>query len=226
MPYKDVVSGYDLIKENNMDDIRKKIILIEDNVELRHAYELIINGHGKFEVIGSYSSMEDALRSFVKELPDIVLADIELPGKSGVEGARIIKEKWPDIEVIMVTIYQDDELVFEALKAGASGYIIKGSSYTELMNALEEILRGGAPMSSSIARMVVNNFHISSISPLSDRERQILGKLALGKTYVQIAKDLFISKKTSRTHIRNIYLKLHVNSKSEAIERANKDKLI
>lgn len=205
---------------------KKKVVLIEDDDALRKTYELIINSHEKFSVEGSFDNFDSALKYFNEDLPDIVLADIELPGKNGIEGVRLIKEKWPQVEVIMVTIYQDDELVFEALKAGATGYITKGTNYVELLRVLEEVLKGGAPMSSGIARMLVKNYHVNLKSPLSNRERQILSQLAVGKTYSQIADELFISKETSRTHIRNIYLKLQVNSKSEAIQKANRERLI
>jgi DNA-binding NarL/FixJ family response regulator len=126
----------------------------------------------------------------------------------------------------MVTVYEDNEQVFEALKAGATGYITKSSNYLELLSALEEISRGGAPMSSKIARMVIDNFHINPNSPLTKRETEILQLISEGKTYTQISEQLFISKETAKTHIKNIYSKLQVNSKSEALARAAQDKLI
>lgn len=126
----------------------------------------------------------------------------------------------------MVTVYEDSELVFEALKSGASGYITKSSNYVELLTALEEISRGGAPMSSRIARMVIDNFHVNPNSPLTRRETEILQLISEGKTYTQISEELFISKETSKTHIKNIYSKLQVNSRAEALAKANQDKLI
>jgi DNA-binding NarL/FixJ family response regulator len=177
-------------------------------------------------VVGSYGTGEEVIAEFQRKKADIVLMDIELPGKSGIEITKWIKEKFPHVEVIIVSVYEDNELVFNALKAGASGYITKSANYLELLAALDEIVRGGAPMSSRIARMVIHNFHLNPDSPLTQREKEVLYLISEGKTYTQISDQLFISRDTARTHIRNIYAKLNVNKKSEAIERATRDKLI
>jgi DNA-binding NarL/FixJ family response regulator len=177
-------------------------------------------------VVNAYGNCEEAIANLNRDKPEIVLMDIELPGMNGIQGARMIKEKHPHTEVIMVTVYEDSELVFEALKAGASGYITKSANYLELLTALEEITKGGAPMSSRIARMVIDNFHVNPNSPLTKRETEILQLISEGKTYTQISEELFISKETAKTHIKNIYSKLQVNSKSEAIAKANLEKLI
>jgi DNA-binding NarL/FixJ family response regulator len=154
------------------------------------------------------------------------MVDLELPGINGIEAISQIKEKSPKTECVIVTVYEDSELVFKGLKAGASGYIIKNANYLEIISALEEITKGGAPMSSQIARMVIQNFHVNPNSPLSSRETEVLKLIAEGKSYTQISEELFISKETARSHIKNIYVKLNVNSKSEAIDRARKDHLI
>ena len=133
-----------------------------------------------------------------RDKPEIVLMDIELPGMNGIQGTKIIKDKSPHTDIIMVTVYEDSELVFEALKAGASGYITKSANYMELLSALEEIVKGGAPMSSRIARMVIDNFHVNPNSPLTKRETEILQLISEGKTYTQISEELFISKETAR----------------------------
>lgn len=209
-----------------MTSLKKRVVIVEDNHELRKSYEIIVNGSGKFSVTGAFDTFEEAYRFIGKNLPDIVLMDVDLPGKSGIEGVRVLREKHPHVESVMVTVYEDDEVVFEALKAGASGYITKSANHIELIEALEEIMRGGAPMSSRIARMVVNNYHVNLNSPLTSRERQILHMLSVGKTYSQIAEELNIAKETSKTHIRNIYAKLEVNSKSDAIAKANHERII
>ncbi len=206
--------------------LKKKVMIIEDNNDLRTNYALLINGSDKFQVIGVYESFEEAFPMLSKHLPDIILMDIQLPGKNGIEAVRIIKEKYSQVDVVMVTAYDEDELVFESLKAGASGYITKSGNFIELLNALEEIQRGGAPMSSKIAKMVIHTFHIDLNSPLSNRERQILQMVSVGKTYTQISEELNISKETSKTHIRNIYTKLQVHCKSEAVEKATKARWI
>jgi len=199
---------------------------VEDDQEIRNSFSLIVNSSQKFMVINAYNNCESAIDNLQRDKPEIILMDIELPGINGIQGTKLIKEKSPHSDIIMVTVYEDSELVFEALKAGASGYITKSANYMELLTALEEIVKGGAPMSSRIARMVIDNFHVNPNSPLTRRETEILQLIAEGKTYTQISEELFISKETAKTHIKNIYSKLQVNSKSEAIAKANLEKLI
>jgi DNA-binding NarL/FixJ family response regulator len=205
---------------------KKRVLIVEDDAEIRNSFTLIVNSSQKFTVVNSYGSCEDAIDNIGRDKPEIVLMDIELTGMNGIQGAKVIKDKNPHIDIIMVTVYEDSELVFEALKAGASGYITKSANYLELLTALEEIVKGGAPMSSRIARMVIDNFHVNPNSPLTKRETEILQLISEGKTYTQISEELFISKETAKTHIKNIYSKLQVNSKSEAIAKANLEKLI
>jgi DNA-binding NarL/FixJ family response regulator len=205
---------------------KKRVLIVEDDTEIRNSFALIVNSSQKFGVVNTYGNCEDAIKHLSHDKPDYVLMDIELPGMNGINGSRIIKDKFPTAEIIMVTVYEDNELVFEALKAGATGYITKSSNHLELLSALEEISRGGAPMSSKIARLVIDNFHINPNSPLTKRETEILGLISEGKTYTQISEELFISKETSKTHIKNIYSKLQVNSKSQALAKAAHDKLI
>lgn len=204
----------------------KKVIIIEDDRELRASFNHIVSNSEKFVVIGSYPSAEEAIREIGRKKPDIVLMDIQLPEMNGVKATQAIKESHPSIEVIIVTVYEDSELVFNALKAGASGYITKSANYLELLAALEEIVKGGAPMSTKIARMVIHNFHLNPDSPLTKREKEIIRMIAEGKTYSQISDQLFIAKETTKTHIRNIYEKLQVNKKSDAIAKAHEQRLI
>jgi DNA-binding NarL/FixJ family response regulator len=206
---------------------KKRVLIIEDDPEIRHSFSVIVNSSQNFAVINTYNSCEAAIKHLAADKPEIILMDIGLPGgMNGIQGTKMIKEKSPDTEIVMVTVYEDSDLVFEALKSGASGYITKSANYQELLAALEEIIRGGAPMSSKIARLVIDNFHVNPNSPLTKRETEILSLIAEGKTYTQISEELFISKETSKTHIKNIYAKLQVKSKSEAIAKANMDKLI
>lgn len=205
---------------------KKRVLIVEDDAEIRNSFVMIVNSSERFGVVNAYGTCEEAIKHLGHDKPDYVLMDIELPGMNGIQGSRVIKDKSPGTEIIMVTVYEDNELVFEALKAGATGYITKSSNHLELLSALEEISRGGAPMSSKIARMVIDNFHINPNSPLTKRETEILQLISEGKTYTQISEQLFISKETAKTHIKNIYSKLQVNSKSEALARAAQDKLI
>jgi DNA-binding NarL/FixJ family response regulator len=206
---------------------KKRVLIIEDDPEIRHSFQVIVNSSQNFIVANGYANCEAAIKHLPTDRPEIVLMDVGLPGgMNGIQGTKIIKEKSPGTEIVMVTVYEDSELVFEALKSGASGYITKSANYQELLAALEEIVRGGAPMSSKIARLVIDNFHVNLNSPLTRRETEILSLIAEGKTYTQISEELFISKETSKTHIKNIYSKLQVKCKSEAIAKANLEKLI
>ncbi len=205
---------------------KKRVLIVEDDQEIRNSFTLIVNSAQNFTVANAYGNCEDAIKHLHSDRPDYVLMDIELPGINGIKGTKIIKDKYPNIEIVMVTVYEDSDLVFEALKAGASGYITKSANYTELLAALDEMTKGGAPMSSKIARKVIDNFHINPNSPLTKRETEILQLISEGKTYTQISEQLFISKETSKTHIKNIYAKLQVNCKSEALAKATLEKLI
>ncbi|HTF18531.1 MAG TPA: response regulator transcription factor, partial [Chryseolinea sp.] len=140
---------------------KKRVMIVEDDQEIRNSFTLIVNSSQKFTVVSAYGSAEDAIAGINRDKPEIVLMDIELPGVNGIQGTKTIKEKSPHTDIIMVSVYEDSELVFEALKAGASGYITKSANYMELLTALEEIVKGGAPMSSRIARMVIDNFHVN-----------------------------------------------------------------
>jgi DNA-binding NarL/FixJ family response regulator len=204
----------------------KKVFIVEDDKELRNSFAYIVNHSEKFMVVGSYRTAEDAIENIARKKPEIILMDIQLPGMSGVEATQKVKEKYPHIEIVMVTVYEDNELVFNALRAGASGYITKSANYLELLLALDEIVKGGAPMSTKIARMVIHNYHLNPDSPLTKREMEIIKMIADGKTYTQISDELYISRETAKTHIRNIYAKLHVNKKSDAIARAQEQRLI
>jgi DNA-binding NarL/FixJ family response regulator len=209
-----------------MSSFKKRVLIVEDDQEIRNSFSLIVNSSQNFTVVNAYGSCEEAIKHLHTDRPDYVLMDIELPGINGIKGTRIIKDKYPNVEIVMVTVYEDSDLVFEALKAGASGYITKSANYMELLAALDEITKGGAPMSSKIARLVIDNFHINPNSPLTKRETEILQLISEGKTYTQISEQLFISKETSKTHIKNIYAKLQVNCKSEALAKAAMEKLI
>ena len=205
---------------------KKRIVLVEDDLEIRNSFTLIVNSSPNYKVVNAYERGEDAIKNIKFDKPDIFLMDIELPGINGIETTKIIKDKNPSINIIMVTVYEESELVFNALKAGASGYITKSANFMELMAALDEILKGGAPMSSKIARMVIDNFHVNPNSPLTKRETEILQFFSEGNTYTQISEILCISKETVKTHIKNIYSKLQVNNKAEAIAKASHEKLI
>jgi DNA-binding NarL/FixJ family response regulator len=209
-----------------MDKKVSRIIIIEDNDIVKEGFKLLISSLSEHEVVATYESCEEAIKYLEKDKPDIVLMDIELPGMNGIEGTRIIKKQHPGIEILVITVHDDSDLVFQALVAGASGYITKNAPHNKILDAINEIAQGGAPMSSKIARLVVESFQRNQNSPLSPRETEVLELLSEGKSYSVIADELFIHKETVKSHIKNIYYKLQVNSKAAAIEVAKKNKLI
>ncbi|GAA0890714.1 response regulator transcription factor [Fulvivirga kasyanovii] len=209
-----------------MNYFRSRIVIVEDNDAVREGFTLIINSVSNYYVVNAYDNAEDCIKNLKKDKPEIILMDLELPGINGIEAIALIKKQNPGIELIVNTIYENSDLVFQALCAGASGYITKNTSHTELLDAIDEVIQGGAPMSSKIAKLVVNSFQKNPNSPLSGRETEVLELLSKGKSYSMIAQELFITKETAKSHIKNIYSKLQVNSKSEAIAKATKEKLI
>lgn len=205
-------------------DEKYRIVIVEDNALIREGFSEVLNMTEKYQVINMYGSCEEALAQLKTDLPDIVLMDIELPGIDGIEGTIRIKKAFPECIVLIITVLEDSEKVFRSLCAGAIGYIVKNSNITEIVQTIDEALLGGAPMSLSIARMVVQSFQREHDSPLSAREVQVLQGISEGKSYSKIALELFVSKETVRSHIKNIYHKLEVSSKADAIKIANSKK--
>ncbi|MBG6132556.1 DNA-binding NarL/FixJ family response regulator [Aquimarina sp. EL_43] len=198
-----------------------KILIIEDNRVLLDSYKEIINETKNFYTIGAYSNCEEAILNLKNDNPDIALIDIQLPGINGIEGLKKMKNIKSDLLSIIITVHNDTKYIFDALCAGAIGYLTKNTEPDELINALNEAYRGGAPMSALIARKVVESFVSPKEKDLSDRENSVLQLLAKGKSYASIGKELNVSINTIKTHTRNIYEKLQVNSKEEIIKKYN-----
>lgn len=203
------------------------ILIIEDDEKIRNYLAALIAGSGEFDLQATFQSAEEAIQYFEKGMGDIiqlVLTDIQLPGKSGIEFIAWLKPLRPDIQLMVLSVYDDADKVFKALKAGATGYILKNTEAAKLIEALQDLRKGGSPMSNEIARKVVNTFQLGIyIDPkenLSDREREVLQWLSKGFSYKEIAAKLYISVETVRTHIRNIYEKLHAGNKMEALKKA------
>lgn len=204
----------------------KKIAIIEDNDDIRSALKVLLEGEGNYRVIGDYGSFEDANKTIKRLEPDVVLVDLQLPGLNGIEAIKILKEKLPRSFFLVITVFDDSQMVFDALCNGAHGYITKDSGISKIVNGIKEVLEGGAPMSSGIARKVIESFRINHDSPLSDRETLVLELLSKGKTYHMIADELHVHFETVKSHIKNIYRKLHVSNKADAISMALKNKYI
>src|SRR5579859_6825918 len=206
------------------------VCIVDDNKDIRSALEQIILMAEGYTLAGSFADAEEALQKIPAAMPHVVLMDINLgDGESGIDCVRQLKPQYPEILFMMCTIYEEDEKIFEALKAGANGYILKKTSPGKLLDSLRELYEGGAPMSSQIARKVVNAFQVKShadastagkaINILSNRKNEILELLAQGMLYKEIAGRLFISQETVRKHVYHIYEKLHVNNRVEAINK-------
>ena len=203
-----------------------RVSLVEDHAGIRQGLSYIINSSDGLACL-TYSSAEEGLQHITSENTDVVLMDINLPGMSGIECTRIVKERFPSIPVMMCTAYEDDESIFMALAAGAKGYILKRAAGDKLIEAIRDLNAGGSPMSSTIARRVVESFQdrrseVNTEYHLTEREKEILDLVAKGLRNKEIAAHLFLSAHTIRTHIYNIYEKLHVQSRVEALNKIGK----
>ncbi|MEL6973098.1 MAG: response regulator transcription factor [Bacteroidota bacterium] len=208
-----------------------RIAIIEDDPDIRQLLRLLLNGSPGYECQQVFGSCEEGIPSLKNTPPDILLMDIDLPGISGIQGVKQLRGELPELNIIMLTVHEDDEAVFTALCAGAIGYLVKGLPPVQLLRAIDEAQQGGAPMSPGIARRIVHSFRPPSTPStlshnLSTREREVLAHLCEGDNYSTIAQKLFISGNTVRSHIKSIYKKLEVNSRATAVLKANREGLI
>jgi DNA-binding NarL/FixJ family response regulator len=204
--------------------MKKTVIVVEDNQGLREQLVQILETAPDITCLGAFASAEDALPQILERKPDVVLMDIKLPGMSGIQCVAKIKKIIPAMQIIMVTVYEDSERIFCALKAGANGYLIKSSRPDQLLESIRDVYKGGAPISSHIARKVIQHFHLIGPSfeeadNLSPREQQVLDLLAMGFVYKEIGGKLDIGAETVRTHVKNICQKMHVRSRIEAVAK-------
>lgn len=203
-----------------------RLALVEDDSEIRQTTSLILKTESGFELTGVYENGKQFLDALDNHRPEVVLMDIQMPQMNGIETVRRAAELYPDIQFLMCTVFEDHDSIFESLKAGATGYILKNTPVNKLFDAIREIHAGGSPMSAQIARMVIRTINTkdrtgtADISVLSDREKDVLGLLADGLLYKEIGERLFISIGTVRQHIHNIYKKLQVQNRTEAINKA------
>ncbi len=206
-----------------------KVLIFEDNKLIREALQMIINNSESFACVGTLPDCRQLLADIKSYDPDVILMDIEMPGMNGIEATKLVSGNFPEINVLIQTVFNDSEKIFNAICAGASGYILKTDSPDKLLEALQETYNGGAPMSASIAKKVWQFFSRknvilvapdTSVEPLSERELCILKEMQDGKDLRTIATTQFISYETVRTHVKNIYRKLHVKSRAEAILKA------
>ena len=209
--------------------MKKNVVIVEDNRGLRTQLLRVLESAPDIKCLGAFASGEEALPFIFVKKPDVVLMDIKLPRKSGIVCVSEIKKLIPEMQIIMVTVYEDSERIFRALKAGASGYLIKSSPPEQLIEAIRDAHKGGAPMSSPIARKVVEHFHligpsVSETDNLSPRECEVLDLLAMGFIYKEIGNQLSISAETVRAHVKHICQKMHVRSRLEAVVKHREGK--
>ena len=209
------------------------VAIVEDNDTIREGLSALVNGTTGYKSVGAYRDCESFLAKLETLDVNVVLMDIALPGMNGIEGVKEAKKLKSDIDILMLTIYEDSEKVFDALCAGACGYLVKKTPPSKLLEAIKDVYEGGSPMSSQIARQVITAFKeskdVKDESPdykLSSREKEVITLLASGNNYQQIADQLFISVDTVRHHIKNIYKKLHVHTQSEAVAKAIRKRII
>lgn len=206
---------------------KKRVVLIQPDFDELNKLVLVLKSIEEFSIVEVYSYYEEALKNIKKDRPELVICEFNLFGRtSSIEGNKFLKSKDPKIDVILYSDFPGRDQLIEGFKSGASGFILKTDSIINQVRLLENYLEGGAPVSGEIARILVENYHHNPETPLSDREREILSLVAEGMSYTEIADALFISKLTSKTHIRNIYTKLKVGNKSEAIKIAKKNSFI
>lgn len=203
-----------------------KVCLIEDDETIRESYVFLLNNAKGIAVVSNYGTAEDALKKIAQDAPDVILLDIEMPGISGLDALPKFKKLLPETYILMLTVYEQANHIFRALGTGASGYLTKNTSAEKIIAAIHEVMEGGGPMSANIARLVISSFQRSDASPLTRRETEILEHIAVGKSRKRIAEELFIDLETVKSHIKNIYQKLDVHSKEDALKTAKEQKFI
>lgn len=208
-----------------------KVLIYEDNPQLREGLTMLIDGSDGFRVVAAYKNCNNAVDEVAAFNPDVILMDIDMPGVNGIEGLKNIRAKNTEVKILMLTVFDDNKNVFESIKNGANGYILKKTAPARLLEYIAEAASGGAPMSANIATQVLKMFSAMNNEKgedynLSEREKQVLQFLVNGYSYKMIAAEMIIAIDTVRSHIKKIYEKLHVNSKSEAVAKAFKDKIV
>lgn len=208
-----------------------RVLIFEDNMSLRNSLYQLVNGSEGFTCVGTFENCSQLLKNVQDTNPDVVLMDIQMPGINGIEAVKILREKFPLLKIMMQTIFEDRDKIFQSIYAGASGYILKNTSPSRFLEFIKETYEGGAPMSPTVAAKVLQMItqHVQSNTEdfnLSDREKEVLSFLVKGMSYRLIGETCFISIDTVRSHIRSIYEKLHVHSKAEAVATAIKNKIV
>lgn len=207
------------------------VIIFEDNKHLRESLQLLLASSGNFDCIGAFADTRNVIAVVNRLMPDIIVTDIEMPVMNGIDATRLIKNKFPEIPILILTVFDDSERIFQSLQAGGNGYLLKNSSPEEILNALMEVYNGGSALSPAVARKVIQFFQNTEPVQQNDyhltaKEKELLQCLVQGKSYKMIADAMMISFETVKSHIKNVYKKLHVSSNSEAVAKAIKQKIV
>ncbi len=210
---------------------RIKVVIFEDNKHLRESLQLLIASSGKFECIGAYPDTRNVVAIISKAIPDIIITDIEMPVMNGIHATALIKTRFPEIPVLILTVFDDSERIFQSLRAGGNGYLLKNSSPDEILQALMEVYNGGSALSPAVARKVIQFFQTNpqvqqNDYHLTQKEKELLQHLVEGLSYKMIADVMIISFETVKSHVKNVYRKLHVSSNSEAVAKAIKQHIV
>jgi len=210
--------------------MRTRLLIYEDNARLRQSLELLLGEGSGFEIVGAFADCDSVKKEVDKLNPELIMMDIDMPGIGGIEGVRIIKSNFPDVRIVMHTVFDDDNRIFECICAGADGYLLKNTSPVKLIQSLQELAEGGVPMSPFVAQKVFTHFRkesaIAESFHLTAREKAILELLVKGNSYKMIADKSFVSVDTVKKHLQNIYHKLHVSCGTEAVAKALQHKII
>jgi DNA-binding NarL/FixJ family response regulator len=195
-----------------------RVVIIEDDETIREGYAYLIQNTSPYHLVNTYSSFDSCRQKIAKDNPDVILLDIQLPGTSGISALPLLKKILPNVHIIMLTVFDTEKSIIDALSNGAAGYFTKNTSSAKIIEAIGEVMHGGGPMSADVAKKVIISLQKNPESPLTKRETQILEMIKMGKDRCQIATELFIDVETVKTHTKNIYAKLNVNSKADAIK--------
>ncbi|WEK20815.1 MAG: response regulator transcription factor [Candidatus Pedobacter colombiensis] len=208
------------------DTAAARIVIIEDDETIREGYTYLVNNTSPYQVVNTYPSFDTARHKIVKDNPDVIILDIQMPGTSGIDALPLLKKLLPQVYIIILTVHETEKVILEALANGAAGYFTKNTPSLKIIEAIKDVMQGGGPMSPNVAKKVITSLQKNPDSPLTKRETQILNLITKGKDRSQIATELFIETETVKTHIKNIYLKLNVNSKADAIKVARSNRLV
>lgn len=210
-----------------------RVAIFEDNKHLRETIQFLLNNTPGYQCTGAYPDCSNVIEDVADSESDVILMDIEMPGMSGIEATKLVKEHFPHIPILIQTVFFEDEYIFNAICAGASGYILKSTTPQGYMEAIADVQSGGSPMTPGIAKRVLELFrtNLAPVAPAKDynltqQEKKVLQLLVEGKSYKLIAAELFVAHDTIKTHVKNIYAKLHVHSGTEAVSLALRDKIV